>query len=133
MCRRAGREPIETAIPAAMSAATALSANVIVKADSAGTEEFPIVRAVSSAAPTCPPMTPPIIRTTVFIPAATPISRGSTLSAISPAIAANAAPTPSPSRALASRTVPGSSWLVANRTAATLTISIPTASGHFEP
>ena len=45
--------------PAAMSAATALSANVIVNADSAGTEELPIVRAVSSAAPTGPPMTPP--------------------------------------------------------------------------
>ena len=34
-------------------------------------------------APTWPPTTPPMARTTVFMPAATPISRGSTLSAIS--------------------------------------------------
>ena len=106
---------------------------MIVNADSAGTEVSPIVRAVSSAAPTWPPMTPPIMRTTVFIPAATPISRGSTLSAISPAIEAKAAPTPSPSSALASRTGPGSACMVAKRSAATLTTSMPIASGHFEP
>ena len=51
-------------------------------------------------------MTAPIMRTTVFIPLATPISSASTLSAISPAIAANAAPTPRPSSALRDEDVP---------------------------
>jgi hypothetical protein len=102
-------------------------------ADSAGTGEVPIVRVVRRAAPTWPPTTPPIIRTTVFMPPATPISRGSTLSAIRPAMAAKAEPTPQPRSALASRTGPGSSCAVANRNAATLTTSIPAASGHLEP
>ncbi len=132
-CLSCGRELIETAIAAAIRAVTALSANVIVNADSAGTEVSPIVRAVSRAAPTWPPTTAPIMRTTVFMPLATPISRGSTLSAISPAIEAKAAPTPSPRSALASSTGTGSACMVAKRSAATLTTSMPVASVHFEP
>ena len=77
------------------------------KADSAGIELEPIVCAVKRAAPTWPPITAPIMRTTVFIPLATPISSASTLSAISPAIAANAPPTPMPSSALRYEHVPG--------------------------
>ena len=69
----------------------------------------------------------------MFIPLATPISSASTLSAIRAAIAANAAPTPTPSSALATSTGNGSSWAVAKSSAATLTINIPPANGHFEP
>ena len=60
--------PIETAMPEATSAVTALSTKAVVNADSAGIEVEPIVCAVSSAAPTWPPITAPIMRTTVFIP-----------------------------------------------------------------
>ena len=73
------------------------------------------------------------MRTTVFIPPATPISSASTLSAISAAIDANAAPTPSPSSPLATRTCHGSPWATANSSAAKLTTSMPPASAHLEP
>ena len=103
------------------------------KADSAGTDDEPIVCAVRSAAPTWPPMTDPTIRTTVFMPVAIPISRASTLSAIRATIVAKAAPTPRPSSALESTTCQGSSWANASRRAANATIVIPAASGHFGP
>ena len=139
--RRAGRHErpqrrcstIESATSEATSAAIALSAKVVVNADSAGTPLSPIVRAVKSAAPTWPPTTAPIIRTTVFIPVATPISVASTFSAISATIAAKANPTPIPSAVLAAITCHGSSFDRASASAAALTISMPPASGHLEP
>ena len=92
-----------------------------------------MVCAVRSAAPTWPPTTAPTIRTTVFIPVATPISRASTFAAIRETIAAKAAPTPIPSRPLASTTCQGSSWANASRSAAPATTAMPPASGHLGP
>ena len=53
-----------------------------------GTDVPPTVYAVRSAAPTWPPITPPTVRMTVFIPVATPVSSGRTASTINVAIAA---------------------------------------------
>ena len=48
-------------------------------------------------AATWPPTAPPIVRTTVFIPVATPVWSGGTASTIRFAIEANAKPMPMPS------------------------------------
>jgi len=92
-----------------------------------------IVLAVRIAAPSWPPMTPPIVRMTVFMPVAIPVSVGRTASTISFAIAANAAGTPAPRTNIPSTMFQGSECHSARIMIPPEAMSIPTASGHFEP
>src|SRR5438309_1549603 len=95
---------------APMIATTALTQNAVTYADSAGIVVWPIVSALTIAAPTCPPITEPIVRMTVFMPVATPVSDGLTASTISFAIAANANGTPIPMNTMPSEISIGCAW-----------------------
>ena len=90
------------------------------------------VPAISDAV-AAPPNEPPTVRVTVFIPVATPVSAGPTFSMIRFAIAANASPTPLPSRAPATNT--SHFWSCANAITRndSNASAAPVSSGGFEP
>ena len=89
--------------------------------------------AASSTAPTWAPMTPPTVRTTVFMPVATPVSVGRTLSTISLGMTANANPMPTPQKMNAMAGCQGSACQVAMPAEPSATRSIPVTSGTRSP
>ena len=89
--------------------------------------------AASTTAPICAPTTPPTVRTTVFMPVATPVSVRSTASTISLGMAANAKAMPQAGTMKASDTCQGSSCHIASAAQPSATMSIPATSGRRDP
>src|ERR1044071_530690 len=127
------RAGMKRASTAPITAIAALTQNAAMNADSAGTCVPEIVSALMMAAPTCPPITWPIVRSTVFMPVATPVSVGRTASTISFAIAANANGTPTPISTIQAEISPGWSWRRASRAMPAAVRSSPSTSGSREP
>jgi hypothetical protein len=100
-------------------------------ADSAGIVDRPIVSAASNAATTWPPMTPPIVRITVFIPVATPVSVGRTTSTMILAMAAKVIGRPAPRTSRPRTMCHPSECHTAMNPSPIAPSSIPRLSGHF--